>query len=136
LSLEAMADGVPVPAVTTEQASAESDGEPAPAVPVAAAPRPHALTDAEIVRVPLARLDELVRLVGESASANLRFGRLLSERLGVDPAPNKEGPHLSRVRNELQERTMRVRMVPVATITDGLQRAVRDVSRSTGKDVR
>jgi two-component system chemotaxis sensor kinase CheA len=77
-----------------------------------------------------------VRLVGESASANLRFGRLLSERLGVDPAAIDEVRDLSRVLNDLQERTMRVRMVPVATITDGLQRAVRDVARSTGKDVR
>jgi len=53
-----------------------------------------------------------------------------------DPAAIDEVRDLSRVLNELQERTMRVRMVPVATITDGLQRAVRDVSRSTGKDVR
>ena len=92
--------------------------------------------DAEAVRVPLARLDELVRLVGESASANLRVGRLLHDRFGVDPSTIDEVRELSRVLNELQERTMRARMVPVSTITDTLQRAVRDVSRATGKDVR
>ena len=32
------------------------------------------------------RLDELVRLVGESATANLRLGRMLKERVGLDPA--------------------------------------------------
>jgi two-component system chemotaxis sensor kinase CheA len=92
--------------------------------------------DGETVRVPLTRLDQIVRLVGESAAAHLRVGRLLGERLGVDPGTVDEVRELSRVLNELQELTMRARMVPVVTITDVLQRAVRDVSRQTGKDVR
>ena len=128
-SLQAMAEG------TAEEEEA-GPSAPGPVDAGALGPRAQAFADAEVVRVPLARLDELVRLVGESASANLRFGRLLSERLGVDPAAIDEVRDLSRVLNDLQERTMRVRMVPVATITDGLQRAVRDVARSTGKDVR
>lgn len=89
----------------------------------------------ETVRVPLSRLDEIVRLVGETAAAHLRVGRVLGERLGVDPASIDEVRDLSRVLNDLQERTMRARMVPVATITDSLRRAVRDVARATGKDV-
>jgi len=88
------------------------------------------------VRVPLSRLDEVVRLVGESAAAHLRVGRLLGEHLGVDPGTVDEVRELSRVLNELQELTMRARMVPVVTITDVLQRAVRDVARATGKSVR
>ncbi len=92
--------------------------------------------DGETVRVPLARLDQIVRLVGESAAAHLRVGRLLGDRLGVDPGTVDEVRELSRLLNELQELTMRARMVPVATITDVLQRAVRDVARQTGKDVR
>jgi two-component system chemotaxis sensor kinase CheA len=92
--------------------------------------------DAETVRVPLSRLDEVVRLVGESAAAHLRVGRLLGEHLGVDPGTVDEVRELSRVLNELQELTMRARMVPVVTITDVLQRAVRDVARVTDKTVR
>ncbi|MCU1450276.1 MAG: Signal transduction histidine kinase CheA [Acidimicrobiales bacterium] len=129
-SLHALAGG----AAPHEADEGDARAEAAVVAPVAQ--RAHAHADAEVVRVPLARLDELVRLVGESASANLRVGRLMSDRLGVDPAAIDEIRDLSRVLNELQERTMRVRMVPVATITDGLQRAVRDVARSTGKDVR
>ncbi|MEY2568000.1 MAG: two-component system, chemotaxis family, sensor kinase CheA [Actinomycetota bacterium] len=92
--------------------------------------------DAEAVRVPLARLDELIRLVGESAAAHLRVGRMINQRLEIDPSTIDEVRDLSRLLNELQERAMRARMVPVVTITDMLQRAVRDVARSTGKDVR
>ncbi len=103
---------------------------PSPATPAAGR------ADAETVRVPLARLDELIRLVGESAAANLRVGRMIGERLGIDPSTLDEVRDLSRVLNELQERAMRARMVPVVTITDVLHRAVREVARATGKDVR
>lgn len=89
----------------------------------------------ETIRVPVTRLDELVRLVGESAAAHLRMGRMLADVLAVDPATLSEFRELSHVLNELQEKTMRARMVPIATITDNLHRAVRDVARSCGKDV-
>ena len=88
------------------------------------------------VMVPVERLDELVRMVGEAAAAHLRIGRVLTERTGVDAANLSEFADLSRVLNGLQERAMRTRMVPVSTITDSLQRAVRDAARSLGKDVR
>ncbi|MBV9659549.1 MAG: response regulator [Acidimicrobiales bacterium] len=89
----------------------------------------------EAVHVPMDRLDELVRLVGETAAAQLRVGCMLTERFGLDPVSVAEFRELSRVVNDLQERTMRVRMVPVSTVTDQLHRAVRDLSRSLGKQV-
>ncbi len=64
--------------------------------------------------VPIERLDELVRLVGESAAAHLRVGRMLKDRFGVDPASCSEFNELSRSVNDLQDRAMRTRMVPVA----------------------
>ena len=88
------------------------------------------------IAVPVARLDELVRLVGESAAALLRIGRLLSERLGDDPAVVDEYRELARVLHELQERTMRARMVSVGTVAGPLRRAVRDIARASGKRVR
>ena len=92
--------------------------------------------EGERIMVPVSRLDELVRLVGESAAAHLRIGRMLGQHLGVDPATLTEFRDLSRVLNDLQERTMRARAVPVSTITDQLHRAVRDLARSLGKQVR
>jgi two-component system, chemotaxis family, sensor kinase CheA len=94
-----------------------------------------ARAEMETVMVPVSRLDELVRLVGESAAAHLRVGRMLTERLDVDASTVAEFRDLSRVLNDLQERTMRARMVPVSTITDRLHRSVRDVARSLGKVV-
>ncbi|WP_427132086.1 hybrid sensor histidine kinase/response regulator [Pseudarthrobacter sp. S9] len=88
-----------------------------------------------VVMVPMERLDEMVRLIGESASAHLRVGRMLMEKYGVDPTLNSEFNDLSRTLNELQDRAMRTRMVPLATITDKLQRAVRDLSRAQGKTI-
>ena len=115
-----------------EPTAPEATEVPAPA-PVH---RTRAAIDAETIRVPLARLDELVRLVGESAAAHLRVARTIGERLAVDPGTIEEVRDLSRVLNELQERAIRARMVPVTTLADVLQRAVREVARTTGKDVR
>jgi two-component system chemotaxis sensor kinase CheA len=89
-----------------------------------------------VVLVPAERLDELTRMVGESASAHLRVGRMLKDTYGLDPASSPEYNELSRSLNGLQDRVMRTRMVPVATITDKLQRAVRDLARSQGKQIR
>jgi len=86
--------------------------------------------------VPTERLEELTRLVGESASAHLRVGQMLKDRFDVDPASCTEFNELARSLNDLQDRATRTQMVPVATITDQLHRAVRDLSRAQGKDVR
>jgi len=88
------------------------------------------------IQVPVDRLDDLVRLVGEAAVANLRVERMVRERLGADTAEAGEMLALSRLLNDLQDRAMRTRMVPLTTITDQLRRTVRDVARALGKEVR
>jgi two-component system chemotaxis sensor kinase CheA len=97
--------------------------------------RPTSSTGSAFVMVPLERLDELTRLVSESASAHLRVGRVLSDRFGTDPASITEFNELSRSLNDLQDRAMRTQMVAIATITDALQRTVRDLARAQGKDI-
>jgi two-component system chemotaxis sensor kinase CheA len=91
---------------------------------------------ADAIPVPVGRLDELVRLVGESGAALLRVGRLLHERVGQDPAAVDEYRELARVLQDLQESTMRARMVSVATVAAPLRRAVRDIARASGKQIR
>jgi two-component system chemotaxis sensor kinase CheA len=105
---------------------AEADPEPAPA------PR---LGRGDTIRLSVERLDDLVRLVGEAAAAALRVGRLVSERLGVEPTAVPELHELSRILDSLQQRTLRARMVPFATIAEPLRRASRDLARSLGKAV-
>jgi two-component system chemotaxis sensor kinase CheA len=99
--------------------------------PVGATPRPEAST----IAVPVARLDELVRLVTESSSALLRTGHLLAEATGKQPSTLTEFRDLARTLGQLQELTMRTRMVQVSTITHPLHRAVRDLARSLGREV-
>jgi two-component system chemotaxis sensor kinase CheA len=88
------------------------------------------------IPVPVERLDEVVRLVGEASAAHLRVGQMVHERLGGDPLQVTELAGMSRVLNDLQDRAMRTQMVPISTVTDQLHRAVRDLSRSLDKDVR
>ncbi|MEP7112541.1 MAG: response regulator [Ilumatobacteraceae bacterium] len=114
---------------------------PAAPAPIPPAPQPDRVATAlregsGTVMVPVERLDELVRMVGEAAAAHLRVGRVLTERSGVEATNISEFSELSRLLIGLQEGTMRTRMVPVSTITDSLHRAVREAARSLGKDVR
>jgi two-component system chemotaxis sensor kinase CheA len=88
------------------------------------------------IRVPVRRIDDIVRLVGEAASAHLRVGRRVAECTGAEGMELSEFRDLSSVLNELQEKSMRARMVPVATVTESLHRAVRDTARALGKRVK
>lgn len=100
-----------------------------------AAPR-SAAAGSGVVMVSMERLNELVELLGEAAAAHLKVGRMLKDKFGVDAASSGEFNELSRSLNVLQDRVMRTRMVPVSTIIAGLHRAVRDIARSQGKDIR
>jgi two-component system chemotaxis sensor kinase CheA len=123
--IRAMLDGAPTTAVSAAQAQAQA---PAPARASTAA--------GDVVQVSLERLDELVRTAGESAAAHLRLGRLLATRLGTDPRELGEFRELQLVLNQLQELTLRVRMVPVATLGYTLHRALRELARTGSKPVR
>jgi two-component system chemotaxis sensor kinase CheA len=92
--------------------------------------------DAATLEVPVARIDELNRLVGEASAAQLRVGHVFGSELHLDPDAVTEYRELTKVINQLQEVTERTRMVPVGTLEPILHRTVRDVARSAGKDVR
>ena len=91
---------------------------------------------ARSIMVPLERLDELPGWSARpprrtcASDACSRTGSRSTQR------PRTEFNELSRLLNDLQDRAMRTQMVPVSTITDQLHRAVRDLSRAQGKDVR
>ncbi|HEY4332270.1 MAG TPA: response regulator, partial [Ilumatobacteraceae bacterium] len=143
LDVATVAEAVPetspaAPSVAPDAVPAGPPPEvPATAPPANRAPRPAPARDGGgTVMVPVERLDELVRMVGEAAAAHRRVGRVVMEQCGVEPATLAEFTELSRVLNGLQERAMRTRMVPVSTITDQLHRAVRDAARALDRDVR
>ena len=123
----------PAPSPPPEAPPAQPPPGPAPA----ARRRPPAPGGGrrDTIRLPVQRLDELVRLVGEASAAALRVGRLLTDELGVEPAGIPELHDLTRVLESLQERTLQARMVPFGTIAEPLRRAGRDLARSLGKAV-
>ena len=130
------ANGTQTPQPAADHAApATIDVTPPPSVPPAHA-RHSAGSGAGVIMVPAERLEELTRLVGETASAHLRVGRMLKDRFKVDPATCTDFNELSRSLNDLQDRAMRTQMVPVSTVTDQLHRGVRDLSRAQCKDVR
>jgi two-component system chemotaxis sensor kinase CheA len=86
--------------------------------------------------VPVARIDELNRLVGEVSAAQLRVGHIFGSELQQNPDAITEYRELTKVINQLQEVTERTRMVPVGTLGAILHRTVRDTARSLGKKVR
>jgi two-component system, chemotaxis family, sensor kinase CheA len=115
-----------------------ADPEPAPPPEAPAArsgPPAAAAGRRDTIRLPVQRLDELVRLVGEASAAALRVGRLITDELGVEPAGIPELHDLTRVLDSLQERTLQARMVPFATIAEPLRRVGRDLARSLSKAV-
>jgi two-component system chemotaxis sensor kinase CheA len=143
----------PRPPAATAPPPAPPPARPAVAPPLPAAPAPAPGTAAPVpqapaghldrkqpgaatLEVPVARIDELNRLVGEASAAQLRVGHVFGSELHLDPDAITEYRELTTVINQLQEVTERTRMVPVGTLEPILHRTVRDVARAAGKDVR
>ncbi len=113
----------------TDEGHAAGDGAGAHVEPA----RPSAT---EMLQVPVHRIDDLVRLIGEASAATLRLGSALLERLERDPSGLAEYRDLVRSLNELQELALHARMIPVMSLAPRLRRAVRDLAHETGKEVR
>jgi two-component system chemotaxis sensor kinase CheA len=97
---------------------------------------PARATATEMLQIPVHRIDDLVRLIGEASAATLRLGSALLERLERDPSSVTEYRDLVRSLNQLQELALHARMIPVMSLAPRLRRAVRDLARETGKEVR
>ncbi len=123
---EPVAVPLPAPVATTPAAIAPSKNGRVD-------PKP---TSVATLEVPVARIDELNRLVGEATAAQLRVGHVLGSELHMDPDAVTEYRELTKVINQLQEVTERTRMVPVGTLEPVLHRTVRDSARTAGKHVR
>ncbi len=97
---------------------------------------------AKTVRVDIAKLDHLMNVVGELAIVRSAVGKLL-DRVRQAPELRGVGAELHRIHrgferhlDELQDGILDVRMVPLGQTFDRLGRAVRQVAREHGKEVR
>lgn len=88
---------------------------------------------ASSVRVPAAKLDTLVDLVGELVTVQASLSQLaLSKKI---PELRALAEHVDRLTAGLRDNTMSLRMQPIGATFNKFNRLVRDLSRELGKDV-
>ena len=101
--------------------------EPAPAAPA---------SDRRAIRVPPEKIDRLLDLVAETVLHGRRLEHVIGDdRGGADQTVSDELDLGGRLFGELKDAAIQMRMVPLATITAPLPRAVRDIATAEGKDV-
>lgn len=110
-------------------------------VPFAASAGGAMLAPSNVVRVDLARLDELMRIVGELVTSRARMEDGLKQlRRSVPPAEwralQETSMAMARQLRDLREGVMRVRMVQVGEIFERMKFVVRDLARESGKEIR
>lgn len=111
-------------------ASHRSSGEGATALPVAAA-QPTA-GGGQTIRVELTKLDRLINTVGELVIAQA----MLTQRLGTEVSAGEELALLDGLVRDIQESAMSIRAQPIGTAFSRLPRILRELTASTGKQVR
>lgn len=88
---------------------------------------------ASSVRVPAAKLDSLVDLVGELVTVQASLSRLASSKR--IPELRSIAEHVDRLTAELRDNTMSIRMLPIGTTFNKFKRLVRDLSKELGKEI-
>ena len=122
-----------------------------PAAATAAHEDKAALRVAESVRVPLARLDELVKLMGEMVSSHARLRQRVADCRAIEHEAQTAGrsARLAAFAHDLKEdvlaqealmeelhgKALILRMLPLAMVFDAAPHKVRDLARSIGKEV-
>ncbi|OLP55469.1 chemotaxis protein CheA [Rhizobium rhizosphaerae] len=129
----------PVEAKAAEAAPAAKAASPAPEATLqkaepAKAPGnepKHGGKQAENVRVPAERLDELMDRVGELVIAQSRLSQLAGSSADLHLRAVSED--VERLSGELRDTMMVLRMVPVGSLFGRFRRLVHDLARETGK---
>ncbi len=89
----------------------------------------------EMVKIDTGRLDQLVDTIGELVIAESMVGSDPEILAAASPKVSRNILHLNKITRELQEMGMAMRLVPVKPTFQKLARAVRDLSKKSGKKV-
>ena len=89
--------------------------------------------EAKTIRVDTNKLDQLINMVGELVIANANIDQQ-AQRIR-DNSLLESAAALSRLVEDIRDRAMKVRMVPIGETFNRFKRVVRDISRNTGKDI-
>jgi two-component system chemotaxis sensor kinase CheA len=85
------------------------------------------------LRVPAAKLDQFVDLVGELVTVQARLSELAAR--GDDPDLAAVSEEIERLTSSLRENSMNIRMLPIRATFEKFRRLVHDLARDLGKDV-
>ena len=85
------------------------------------------------LRVPAARLDQLVNLVGELVTVQARLSEIAARREDEEVVAVAE--EVERLSAALRENSMTLRMMPIRGTFERFRRLVHDLARELGKDV-
>jgi len=89
--------------------------------------------NASSLRVPAAKLDQFVDLVGELVTVQARLSELAARR--DDPEIAEVSEEIERLTSSLRENSMNIRMLPIRATFEKFRRLVHDLARDLGKDV-
>jgi two-component system chemotaxis sensor kinase CheA len=89
--------------------------------------------NAASLRVPAAKLDQLVDLVGELVTVQARLGELAARR--DDPEVTAVSEEIERLTSSLRDNSMNIRMLPIRATFEKFRRLVHDLARELNKDV-
>jgi two-component system, chemotaxis family, sensor kinase CheA len=136
-----VADAAPVSNSTLPEETAAPQEAGARGAPEAeSTPPSKMLAPSNVVRVDLARLDELMRMIGELVISRARLEDHLKHLQRSVPAAEwralqETNLAMSRQLRDLREGVMRVRMVQVGEMFERMQFVVRDLARESGKHI-
>ena len=89
--------------------------------------------NASSLRVPAAKLDQLVNLVGELVTVQAHLSELAGRREDAEVTAIAE--EIERLTSALRENSMNIRMMPIRGTFEKFRRLVHDLARDLGKDV-
>ncbi len=95
----------------------------------------------QTVRVDVARLDNLMNLVGELVIDRTRIAQIgadLAQRYNDTQVDDlgETVSHIARITSDLQDQIMKARMLPIETVFNRFPRVVRDLAQKLGKDIK
>ena len=89
--------------------------------------------NASSIRVPAAKLDQFVNLVGELVTVQARLGEIATCREDADVMAVSE--EIERLTSALRENSMSIRMLPIRATFERFRRLVHDLARDLHKEV-
>lgn len=103
---------------------------------------PRKTESGQTVRVDVARLDELMNLVGELVIDRTRvaqIGAQLASKYEFDSNVEELAEtvsHIARITGDLQDQIMKARMLPIETVLNRFPRMVRDLAQKVNKEIK